>query len=362
VSNRLHRPPTIHDIAREAGVSAATISRVLNGRPEVSPQTRERVLRVMRERGFSSNRTARALSGGRSGFVGVTLPKIQSSYFALLADGIVDALYEYDLRAVLCPTRHERDREIGLLERLMHGTTEGSILILPSESIDELLAVRDSGYPFVVLDPKTPVGQDIPCVSAANTAGAARATEHLLDLGHRRIGAITGPRGWCATEERRGGGPAPPPPAGGGPDPALEVEADFEVPGGRAAAERLLSLPDPPTAILGFNDNLASAASQAAVAHGLSLPRDLSVIGFDDAEHAALVTPALTTVRQPLREMARMSVDLLDRLLAGAPLEALRVELATRLVLRESTAPPSAGSYAAKAQAGSAASGSPLAA
>lgn len=339
----------MRDVAREAGVSVATISRVLNRPAEVAPGTRERVLRVIRERGYSTNRSARALSRGRTGLVGVTLPKIQSSYFAVLADAIVDALYEHDLRAVLCPTRHERDREAGLLELLMHGMTEGAVLILPSESEAELVALQERGYPFVVLDPKTPVAPGIPCVSAANTAGAGAATGHLLGLGHRRIGAITGPAGWCATEERLAGYRTALVGADVRLDPGLVVESDFEVEGGRSAAARLLSLPEPPTALLAFNDNLAVGAFRCALERGLELPADLSVVGFDDAEHAPLVTPALTTVRQPLGEMARVAVGLLTRLLAGRPVEALRVELATRLVLRDSTAPPSTrrGAFAA---------------
>jgi len=348
MSNRLRpRPPTIHDIAREAGVSAATISRVVNRRPGVAPDTRERVLRVIRERGFSTNRTAQALSGGRTGLVGVTLPLIQASYFAMLAGGVAEALSEYGLRAILCPTKHEHEREVGLLERLLHGTTEGAVLILPSESNDELLALREQRYPFVVLDPKTPVPQDIACVSAANVAGAAAATQHLLELGHRRIGAVTGPAGWCATEERLAGYRAMLAGAGLERDPRLEVAADFEVAGGKDAAARLLSLPDPPTALLAFNDNMAAGAFHAARERGLVLPRDLSVVGFDDAECAGLLTPALTTVRQPLAEMARMAVALLRRQLAGAPVAELRIELGTRLVVRESTAPPPVGSTAA---------------
>jgi LacI family transcriptional regulator len=270
----------------------------------------------------------------------VTLPKIESSYFGLLADRVVDALYEHDLRAVLCPTRHERDREVGLLERLMHGLTDGAVLILPSESSDELRDLRESGYPLVVLDPKRPLGPGIASVSAANVAGAAAATQHLLDLGHRRIGVITGPAGWCATDERLAGYRALLAGAGIPRDPQLEVEGDFEVAGGRAAAQRLLGLPAPPTAILAFNDNMAVGTLQAARERGLALPGELSVVGFDDAEFAALVTPALTTVRQPLGEMTRMAVELLRRQLADAPLEELRMELATRLVVRDSTAPP----------------------
>ena len=339
--NRLrHRPPTIRDVAREAGVSVATISRVLNRPEEVAVGTRERVLRVIREQGYSTNRTARALSGGRTGLVGVTMPKIQSSYFGLLADTVVDALDDHGLRAVLCPTRHEHDREAGLIQRLMHGTTEGGILILPTESSDELAVLGERRYPFVVLDPKTPLGPGIPCVSAANTAGAAEATAHLLALGHRRIAAITGPAGWCATEERLAGYRAALAGAGLRPDPSLQVESDFEVEGGNRAAAWLLSLPDPPTAVVAFNDNLAAGAMQAARKRGFTLPRDLSIVGFDDAEHAPLVTPPLTTMRQPLAEMARMAVELLTRLLAGRPLEALKVELGTQLVVRESTAPP----------------------
>jgi len=342
MSKRLRpRPPTIHDLAREAGVSVATISRVVNRRPGVAPATRERVLRLIRDRGFSTNRTALALSGGRTGLVGVTLPMIQSSYFSMLAGGVAEALYEHDLRAILCPTRHEHDREIGLLERLMQGTTEGAVLILPSESSEELQVLRERGYPFVVLDPKTPVGSGVASVSAANVAGSAAATQHLLELGHRRIGAITGPAGWCATEERLTGYRAMLAGAGLPYDPRLQEEADFEVATGREAAARLLSLPEPPTALLAFNDNMAVGAIQAARELDLVLPRDLSVVGFDDGEYAGLVTPALTTVRQPLAEMARMAVELLRRQLEEAPLlEELRIELGTRLVIRESTAPP----------------------
>jgi LacI family transcriptional regulator, galactose operon repressor len=338
----------MRDVAREAGVSVATISRVLNRPTDVATGTRDRVLRVIREQGYSTNRSARALSGGRTGLVAVTLPKIQSSYFAVLADAIVDALYDHDLRAVLCPTRHERDREVGLLDRLIPGTTEGAVLILPSESEAELLALQERGYPLVVLDPKSPVA-GIPCVSAANTAGASAATQHLLELGHRRIGAITGPPGWCATEERLAGYRAALGSVGVPFDPVLVAEADFEVGGGHAAATKLLSLVRPPTAVLAFNDNLAAGVFRCAHERGLALPRDLSVVGFDDAEHAPLVTPALTTMRQPLGEMARLAIELLTRLLAGRPLEALRVELATRLVLRDSTAPPSTHRRGARA-------------
>src|SRR4051794_22151363 len=196
---------TIREVASAAGVSIATVSRVLNGRPDVSPQTREAVMRVVHQHGFSTNRNARALSGGRTGLVGVTLPVVQGGYFSAILAGVADGLYDEDMRVVLCPTLHQYEREVNLLERLMHGTTDAGILMLPEESNEELRALQRAGYPFVVVDPRTAPDEGIPAVSAANASGARVATEHLLRLGHRRIAAITGPLAWLASSERLNG-------------------------------------------------------------------------------------------------------------------------------------------------------------
>jgi LacI family transcriptional regulator len=334
--------PTIREVADEAGVSIATVSRVLNGRPDVAPKTRDAVMRAVRARGFSTNRSARALSGGKTGLIGLTLPIVHASYFSGILAGAAEALYEQDMRMVLCPTLHEHDREVTLLDRLMHGTTDGAVLTLPEETNEELKALQRLGYPFVVVDPREPLDAGIPAVSAAHASGGRAATEHLLRLGHRRIAAITGPPRWMASGERLNGYRGALAAAGVLPDPALVREGDFEIEGGERAAAELLALREPPTAIFGFNDNLAVGAMRAAQAAGLRVPEDVSVVGFDDSEQAAIVTPALTTVRQPLEEMGRMAVSLLTRLLEGQRVEALSVELATRLVVRASTAPPRA--------------------
>jgi LacI family transcriptional regulator len=331
---------TIRDIASAAGVSIATVSRVLNDRPDVAPETREAVLAVVKEHSFATNRSARALSGGRTGLVGMTTPMVHGAYFAIVLSGASEALYEQDMRAIVCPTMHEHEREVTLLDRLVHGTTDGAIIQLPEESSDELKALLDQGYPVVVVDPRLPLDEDIPCVSAAHAAGARAATNHLLALGHRRIGVLTGPNGWLATEERRNGYHAALAATGVLPDARLEVESNWQIEPGAAAAGTLLDLDPRPTAIFAFNDNMAIGAIQAARARGLRVPEDVSIVGFDDLEEAALVTPALTTVRQPLAEMGRMAVSLLLRLLDKQRVEALRVELATKLVIRESTAPP----------------------
>jgi LacI family transcriptional regulator len=334
------RPTTIRDIARLSGVSIATVSRVLNDRPDVSTETREAVLEVVRRLGFSTNRSARALSAGRTGLVGVTLPIVHAPYFSFILAGAAEGLYEQDMRAILCPTLHQHEREVTLLDRLMHGTTDGAILLLPEETSEELTLLQEQRFPFVVVDPRVQLDEGIPSVTAAHASGAKRVTEHLLSLGHRRIAAITGPEGWVATEERRNGYHAALAAAAIIPDPSLEMASNWMISGGYEAGAALLEKPDPPTAIFAFNDNLAIGAMRAARARGLRVPEDLSIVGFDDTEEAAIVTPALTTVRQPLAEMGRMAVSLLVRLLDKQRVEALRVELATRIVVRESTAPP----------------------
>jgi len=330
---------TIREIADRAGVSIATVSRVLNGRDDVAPETRELVSRVIHENRYTANRSARSLSGGRTGLVGVVVPLVYPAYFSGILAGAAEGLGEQGIQIVLSPTMNELEREISLVDR-MHGLTDGALFILPQESSEELTRLLDRGYRFVVLDPLQPLDERIPSVSAANTSGADQAMRHLLHLGHRRIAQITGPLGWVATEGRRRGYRAALASAGVLPDPALEVASIPEIEPGRAAAEQLLDLAERPTAIFAFNDDIAIGAIQAARARGLRVPEDLSVVGFDDVEHATIVTPMLTTVRQPLAEMGRTAVSLLMRLLEGQRFETLHIELATRLVVRDSTAPP----------------------
>jgi LacI family transcriptional regulator len=329
---------TIRDIADLAGVSIATVSRVLNDRPDVAPGTRETVLQVVREHGFTTNRGARALAGGRTGVVGLTLPLVADAYFGPILSGAAEALYEQDMRIMLAPTLHEHDREVSLVDRLVRGMTDGAILLLPEESTDELLALHES-YPFVVVDPREPPPDGIACVSAMHAAGAKLATEHLLELGHRRIAAIGGVPGWYAHEQRMIGFRAALAAQGLLPDADLLVSSDWRIPRGEEAAHELLSRDEPPSAIFAFNDNVAIGAMNAVRKRGLRIPEDVSIVGFDDTFQATIVAPQLTTVRQPLAELGRMGVSLLLRLIEGQRVDALRIELATSLVVRESTGP-----------------------
>jgi LacI family transcriptional regulator len=341
MNKTLRQPPrTIQDVAVLAGVSMATVSRVLNGHPDVSDPTREAVLRVVREFGFSNHRAAHGRIVGRTSLIGVAVPEVESSYFAGILAGAAEALYERDMRVALCPTHHEREREVVLLDRLMHGTTDGAILVLPYESDDELDTLLHHGYPFVVVEPRALLRDNIACVTATHYAGAVLATKHLLELGHRRIGAIKGPDDRLASQERLNGFRSTLATAGIVPDPALEVGSNFKFETGEEAAAKLLDLPNPPTAIFAFNDEVAIGAMLAARARGLRIPEDLSIIGFDDVLPAQLAMPPLTTVRQPVAELGRTAVSLLHRLINKQRVEVLRVELHTKLILRESTAPP----------------------
>jgi LacI family transcriptional regulator len=330
---------TIRDIARMAGVSIATVSRVANGRPDVSEQTRTQVTKVMHTHGFTANRSARALSARRTGLIGFTVPFVEENYFTGILSGAAEALYELGQRIVLCPTHHDHDREVTLLEHLMGGTTDGALILLPEESSPELRRLQEQGYPFVVADPRQPLDDGIPAVSAAHAAGARAATDHLLRLGHRRVGLITGTPGWVATEERIEGYRIAL--ATGGLPFTYELLAggDFTTETGYRAAQLLLELTDPPTAIFASNDNLAIGAMRAAFERGLSIPGDISIVGFDDIWLANNLFPRLTTVRQPLAELGRTAVSLLNRLVNGQRIEALRIELATQLIVRESTGP-----------------------
>jgi LacI family transcriptional regulator len=322
---------TMRRIAEQVGVSIATVSRVINGRPDVSAKTRELVLQAVRDQGLRSGRSL------KTGFVGVTVPIVQYEYYALILAGIAEALYERNLRLALCLTRYEHIRERTLVELLVHDASDGGVLITPTESPDELRALQDQGYPFVVVDPREELPSGIPTVSAANVAGGMQAGEHLIGLGHRRIGVITGPRDLVSMEDRYAGFCAALASAGLLPDPELVHRGNLDAQSGRAAAKALLELDDRPTAIFALNDNMAAGALQAARALGLQVPQDVSIVGFDALEPSRLSN--LTTVRQPLEEMGRLAVQLLANVLDGQRTDAMRIELATELVVGETTSP-----------------------
>jgi LacI family transcriptional regulator len=326
---------TVRDVAARTGLSIATISRVLNGRANVAAHTRERVLTAMGELGQKAPRRR----GERATGIYVRCPYVLTDYFGLIVSAVAEALEPHGLQVILnAGVAAQREHVLTTLTGRRDVT--GAVLILPPEPGAELARLRDRGFPFVVLDPRTPPPRNLAAVSAAHFAGARQLTAHLVELGHRRIGIIGGPRDWLASENRFAGYLSPLADARVLPAPELirfVAEPTSEL--GYRAATELLDLPERPTALVAFNDKMAIGALRAAAERGLRVPDDLSVAGFDDIELGQACRPMLTTVRQPLEEMGRMAVHLLLRMLGGHRLDALHLELATELVVRGSTGP-----------------------
>jgi LacI family transcriptional regulator len=343
-------PWRIRDVAAEAGVSTATVSRVLNNGVGFSAETRDRVLRAAERRGYRVAPTRRA-TGSRPGVVAVCCPYQLTDYFGLVLSGTAYSLQQRG-KLVLLSTTGEGKTAASLYELLGGDRTEGAILIGPRSPTAALVDLRAMGYHFVVVEPLVPLPRDVAAISTAHMAGAKAATEHLIMLGHTRIATIGGPCHWKASRERLSGYRAAL--ASIGTIPSDELVCSVEDPGvheGLVATSSLLDLAEPPTAIVAFNDKTAIGAMEAAVARGQRVPEDLSVVGFDDLlEICEAVVPRLTTVRQRMEDMGRIAVEVLMRLLAGRDIDTLHVELATELVIGQSTGPPPARARARSAR------------
>ena len=335
------RRATVRQVAAETGLSIATVSRVLNGHPHVAQHTRELIERAVDRLGphAPSPRSARMRAvtpAPRAVFV--RCPYQLTDYFGLIVSSIAETLQLHGRHLILDAGQIAQNETV-LPTLAGRPGIGGAILILPPEPGQQLEDLRTRGFPFVVVDPRTPPPRDIPAVSAAHFAGGRALSEHLLHLGHRRIGVLAGPQNWLAGKARLAGHTSALADIGILADPSLIRSAEPTTQFGYRAAGELLDLPDRPTAIIGFNDKVAVGALAAAAERGLRVPADVSVTGFDDIDLAQATTPQLTTVRQPLQEMGRMAVGLMIRLLERHQLHALHIELATELVIRNSTGP-----------------------
>jgi LacI family transcriptional regulator len=333
------KPVTIMDVAREAGVSYATVSRVVNNKNSIVREKRARVLAAMQRLGYVPNLQARKLAGGRSQVVGLVLHDVWTSYAFEILRGIDAELAaaEYDL--MLYTSRQRAATESAYVASLTHGLAEGLLLLLPRSLEAYIERLRQHHFPFVLIDHAGIAGEG-PVVGATNYQGSVDATRYLLDLGHRRIGFITGNMQLGAASDRLMGFRAAFAERNLELDPDLVVEGDFFQPRARAAAHQLLSSDAPPSAIFASNDVSAFGVIEAATELGLRIPLDLSLVGFDDIPQAAFSQPPLTTVRQPLEEMGRVAARLLLASIRDPEEPTARVELPTQLVVRASCAVP----------------------
>jgi LacI family transcriptional regulator len=338
VSRPAGRRVTVRDIAAQTGVSIATVSRVLNGRAHVAPETRELVQNAAEQLRARTPGSRTGVARAAQGAVYLRCPYVLTDYFGLIVSAIAETLALHG-RAVVLDAGTAAQQATILPSLPSRPGIAGAIVILPPEPSEQLVALRAREFPFVVVDPRTPVPRDIAAVSAAHFTGARSMTAHLVQLGHRRIGVIAGPHNWLAGQARMAGHASALADAGILHPPELTRAGEPTVRFGHQAAGELLDLPQRPTALVGFNDKTSVGALAAAAERGLRVPEDLSITGFDDIDLAQATSPNLTTIRQPLAEMGRIAVSLLIRLLDGHQVDALHIELATDLIMRGSTGP-----------------------
>jgi LacI family xylobiose transport system transcriptional regulator len=331
-------PLTIAQLAELAGVSTATVSKVVNGRSEVAPETRAAVEKIIRERGYRRQRRRTAPVA----LLELVFHALEGDYPIEIIKGVEQVARAHQLTVGVSELHHHHTPGPSWLDGVLRRRPTGVIAVFSglTEAQREQLTHRE--IPLVLLDPAGDPGQGIPSVGAGNWNGGLTATRHLLELGHRRIAVITGPDYALSSRARLDGYRTALDMAGVPVDQELIGRGDFLIEGGLAQAHRLLRLPDPPTAIFTCNDGQAMGVYRAAYELGLRIPDDLSVIGFDDLPPMRWAIPPLTTIRQPLTEMAAAAATMLLKLANDEPLPQSRVELGTELVIRESTAPPAA--------------------
>jgi len=336
--------PTIKDIARACNVSTATVSYVINGKNTLLPETRERVLRKMREMNYHPSAVARGLTNKRMNTLGVLFDNVGSEiaiwhpYTSGILQGIVTAAAEAEYNVTLFTELwHNAEQS---LPKLRDQRTDGLLIVAPPADTDILPSLRSAGLKVVTVSSES-ASFGMPSVDVDNAAGIHLAVQHLRELGHMRIAFLGGERNMFSAAIRLAAFEA-----------ALQA-AELQVPTEYIAAasyqdpeiadrqtRQLLLLPVPPTAIVAGNDQIAVAAIKAARDLGISIPAQLSIVGFDDMPDAALMQPALTTIKQPFDDVGKAATRLLLQMLSGEAVPTERVLVAPRLVVRETTAPP----------------------
>lgn len=332
---------TLMDVARHADVSDATVSRVLSGSGNVREKTRAKVMQAVEDLGYVRNTVARRLAGGRSNVIGLLLPDFNVGYGAEIVRGVDDELAQHGLDLMLYNAHRGSERAASYMAAIERGLADGIVVVLPHDAGPYLDTLQQRHFPCVLIDHqgRNEEAGDCFAVDVTNWQGMFDATEYLINLGHTRIGFITGRMDLgCARDRLAGYGDAL---------KAKRIKFDntlvqigtFNQPEGYACATALLSMANRPTAIIASNDIMAFGVMEAARDCGLRVPDDLSIIGFDDIPQALMTHPQLTTVRQPLHDMGRSAVQMLLKLIDNPDQPPKRVRLNTQLVIRGTCRP-----------------------
>jgi DNA-binding LacI/PurR family transcriptional regulator len=331
--------PTLAVVAREAGVSVPTASKVVNGREDVAPETRRRVTEVLDRLGYV--RRPRFDAAKVPGLVDLVVHSLDSSWSGAILQGVEGAAHDAGLEVVvsagLTRTRGARP-ERGWLDKLIARGSSGVLFNLSELTPSQYAWLDQHRIPYVLIDPVLEPPPGVVSVGAANWQGGVTATEHLLALGHQRIAVIAGHQRKMCSSARVAGYRSALASAGIRHRPEYVRHAGFDESVARRRMLDLLDLREPPTAVFVCSDRMALGVYEALAERGLRVPDDVSVVGFDDLPESRWASPALTTVRQPLAEMAATALHLLVRMMEGDRPEGTRTELSTRLVQRASTA------------------------
>lgn len=330
--------PTIAAIAREVGVSVPTVSKVLNGRSDVATATRERVEAALEKHQYRRRRAAPTRTA--SGLIDLAFHRLGSAWSMEIIRGVEVAAAAHRTSVILSELGGEHRPPQTWLDTTMSRPPLGVLLVAANLTDAQHQQLDRRSIPYVVIDTDGEPPAYVPSVGSDNWNGGLLATRHLLGLGHRRIACLTGPADMLCSRARLDGFRSAHDEAGVTHDPSLIASGNFYVEAGYGHGLRMLSGPDRPTAIFAGSDMQALGVLRAAHELGLSVPRELSVVGYDDLPLASWVGPPLTTVRQPLTEMGAAATRMLFEMISGGTPPVTRLNLSTDLVVRESTAPP----------------------
>jgi LacI family transcriptional regulator len=326
---------TIYDVAREASVSMATVSRVVNNNPNVKPQTRKKVFEAIERLGYRPNAVARGLASKKTTTVGVVIPDISNAIFAEVARGIEDIANMYHYNIILCNADKRKDKEIRVINTLLEKQVDGLLFMGGAVTEDHIQAFRTSSVP-IVLCATTDEGDNYPSVDIDHTAAADDAVTTLIENGHRRIAMISGTledpsNGYHGYKNAldRAGIPIH--------DELVRI-GNYRYESGLEVAQYFLELQDKPTAIFAANDEMAIGAIHAIQDKGLKVPEDVSIISVDNVRMASMVRPLLSTVAQPMYDIGAVSMRLLTKLMKKETITNSRVILPHEVILRQSVA------------------------
>ena len=334
---------TIGDVAKRAGVSMMTVSRVINNSGYISQETRQRVEQAIAELGYVPNALARSLCFKQTKTLALVLTDITNPFFTTVARGVEDTASEQGFSVMFCNTDESQADEAEYLNVIVQKQVDGVLLVPAASAPDSARFLRERNVPFVVLDRRIR-GDEVDTVRGDSEQGAFDLTQHLLSLGHRRIGMLSGPSVVTTAADRVAGYRRALLEAGAPPDDSLILEGPYTLDSGYMLAEQILTHDLRPTALVAANNFIAIGALRALRAAGLRVPKDMSLVAFDDLPAPIVIDPFFTVVSQPAYEMGqRATALLLERLAGNGPAALQDIVLPTQLIVRDSSAPPRDG-------------------